>query len=132
MVISTTEFLKDSLKYILTIVIVLVIVIYVALVQQIIGPSMQPTLNNGDVVLLNKFQYRLFDVRGIFGKTKRIHFFPYRSISSSAIEYHEASVSIMMSMDSGYQVRINFVNLSPEGKSDIRKVYFKMIEKINV
>lgn len=93
---------------------------------------MQPTLNNGDVVLLNKFQYRLFDVRGIFGKTKRIHFFPYRSISSSAIEYHEASVSIMMSMDSGYQVRINFVNLSPEGKSDIRKVYFKMIEKINV
>lgn len=132
MIISTTEFLKDSLKYILTIVIVLVIVIYVALVQQIIGPSMQPTLNNGDVVLLNKFQYRLFDVRGIFGKTKRIHFFPYRSISSSAIEYHEASVSIMMSMDSGYQVRINFVNLSPEGKSDIRKVYFKMIEKINV
>lgn len=130
--LSIKEFLKDSLKYILTIVIVLVIVIYVASVQQIIGPSMQPTLNNGDVVLLNKFQYRLFDVRGIFGKTKRIHFFPYRSISSSAIEYHEASVSIMMSMDSGYQVRINFVNLSPEGKSDIRKVYFKMIEKINV
>lgn len=130
--LSIKEFLKDSLKYILTIVIVLVIVIYVASVQQIIGPSMQPTLNNGDVVLLNKFQYRLFDVRGIFGKTKRIHFFPYRSISSSAIEYHEASVSIMMSMDSGYQVRINFVNLSPEGKSDIRKVYFKMLEKINV
>ncbi len=74
----------------------------------------------------------LFDVRGIFGKTKRIHFFPYKSISSSAIEYHEASVSIMMSMDSGYQVRINFVNLTPEGKSDIRKVYFKMIEKINL
>lgn len=61
--LSIKEFLKDSLKYILTIVIVLVIVIYVASVQQIIGPSMQPTLNNGDVVLLNKFQYRLFDVK---------------------------------------------------------------------
>lgn len=74
----------------------------------------------------------LFDVRGVFGKTKRIHFFPYKSISSSAIEYHETRVSIMMSMDSGYQVRINFVNLTPEGKSDIRKVYFKMIDKVNL
>lgn len=74
----------------------------------------------------------LFDVRGLFGKVKRIHFFPYSSISSSAIEYHNTRVSIMMSMDSGYQVKINFVNLTPEGKTDIRKVYFKMIEKINV
>lgn len=57
------EFLKDSAKYILTIIAVLFIVVYVVSVQQIIGPSMQPTLNNGDIVLLNKFQYRLFDVK---------------------------------------------------------------------
>lgn len=57
------EFLKDSAKYILTIIVVLFIVVYVVSVQQIIGPSMQPTLNNGDIVLLNKFQYRLFDVK---------------------------------------------------------------------
>ncbi len=57
------EFLKDSAKYILTIIAVLVVVIYVVSVQQIMGPSMQPTLNNGDIVLLNKFQYRLFDVK---------------------------------------------------------------------
>lgn len=57
------EFLKDSAKYILTIIAVLVIVIYVVSVQQIMGPSMKPTLNNGDIVLLNKFQYRLFDVK---------------------------------------------------------------------
>lgn len=74
----------------------------------------------------------LFDVRGIFGKTKKIHFFPYKSISSTAIEYHSSKVSIMMSMDSGYQIKINFVNLTAEGKSEIRKVYFKIIEKINV
>lgn len=74
----------------------------------------------------------LFDVRGIFGKVKRIHFFPYKSISSTAIEYHESKVSIMMSMDSGYQIKINFVNLTPDGKSEIRKVYFKIIETMNV
>lgn len=57
------EFLKDSAKYILTIIAVLFIVIYVVSVQQIMGPSMKPTLNNGDIVLLNKFQYRLFDIK---------------------------------------------------------------------
>ncbi len=57
------EFLKDSAKYILTIIAVLFVVVYVISVQQIMGPSMQPTLNNGDIVLLNKFQYRLFDVK---------------------------------------------------------------------
>lgn len=57
------EFLRDSAKYILTIIAVLVVVIYVVSVQQIIGPSMKPTLNNGDIVLLNKFQYRLFDIK---------------------------------------------------------------------
>lgn len=74
----------------------------------------------------------LFDVRGIMGKIKRIHFFPYKSISSSTIEYHGSKVSIRLSMDSGYQVRINFVNLTAEGKSEIRKVYFQMIDKLNV
>lgn len=57
------EFLKDSAKYILTIIVVLFIAVYVVSVQQIMGPSMKPTLNNGDIVLLNKFQYRLFDVK---------------------------------------------------------------------
>lgn len=57
------EFIKDSTKYILTVILVLVIIIYVASVQQILGPSMEPTLNDGDIVLLNKFQYHLFSVK---------------------------------------------------------------------
>lgn len=57
------EFIKDSTKYILTVILVLVIIIYVASVQQIMGPSMKPTLNDGDIVLLNKFQYHLFSVK---------------------------------------------------------------------
>ena len=58
-----TEFFKDTLKYIIVIVVVLVIVLYVVTLQQVVGPSMQPTLNEGDVLILNKFHYYLFDVK---------------------------------------------------------------------
>lgn len=57
------EFLKDTLKYIVLIVVVLFTVIYVVTLEQVIGPSMSPTLNNGDVVLLNKFIYKFSDIK---------------------------------------------------------------------
>ena len=57
------EFLIDSAKYVLVVVIVLVILIYIATFQQVVGPSMSPTLNNQDVVLLLKFYYKIFDVK---------------------------------------------------------------------
>ena len=57
------EFFKDILKYIIVIVVVLIIVLYVVTLQQVVGPSMQPTLNEGDVLILNKFHYYLFDVK---------------------------------------------------------------------
>lgn len=57
------EFIIDTLKYILTVVIVIFIVIYVATVQQVVGPSMDPTFKDQDIVILNKFHYRLFDIK---------------------------------------------------------------------
>jgi signal peptidase I len=30
---------------------------YVVSLQQVVGPSMKPTLNNGEILLLNKFIY---------------------------------------------------------------------------
>ena len=72
----------------------------------------------------------LLDQRGIFGRTKKIHIFPYQSISSSAIEYSGKKTAILLSMDSGYQLRLNFVKMSPEDKTELRKIYFKLIEKI--
>lgn len=72
----------------------------------------------------------LFDQKGMFGKTKKIHFFPYKSISSSAIEYKETKTAILLSMDSGYQLRLNFVKMNPADKTELRKIYFKMIEKV--
>lgn len=57
------EFLKDSLKYILTFIVILIIVIYVISLQQVLGTSMKPNLNNNDIVLLSKLSYKIHDVK---------------------------------------------------------------------
>lgn len=48
------EFIKDAIKYVLFIIVVLVIAIYVIGLQQIVGDSMNPTLNNNDVIIVDK------------------------------------------------------------------------------
>lgn len=56
------EFLKDTFKYILTIVVVLVIIVYIASLQQIVGSSMMPNYQNKDIYLLEKYYYKVFDI----------------------------------------------------------------------
>ena len=60
----------------------------------------------------------LFDQRGL-GGTKKIHFFPYKSISSSAILYKRKKTSLLFSFDSGYQLKLNFVNMNPHNKFEV-------------
>lgn len=55
------EFFKDTFKYIIVIIIVLIVALYVFTFQQVVGPSMSPTLNDGDVTILNKVVYKLKD-----------------------------------------------------------------------
>ena len=57
------EFFKDTFQYFIFTFFILLIVIYVISMQQIVGPSMQPTLSEGNVVLLNKAFYNFFDVK---------------------------------------------------------------------
>ena len=57
------EFIKDALKYIVTAIIVILIFLYVLSMQQIIGPSMSPTLTDGDLVLLDKISLRFTDIK---------------------------------------------------------------------
>lgn len=57
------EFCIDTSKYIFTIFIVIFVIVYVASVQQIVGSSMSPTFNNKDILILNKFHYRFFDIK---------------------------------------------------------------------
>ena len=51
------EFIKDSLGIIIIVLIVLFLFIFVIGLQQVIGPSMQPNYNEGDVLMINKFIY---------------------------------------------------------------------------
>ena len=57
------EFCIDTSKYIITIFIVIFVIVYVASVQQVVGSSMSPTFSNQDILILNKFHYRFFEVK---------------------------------------------------------------------
>lgn len=57
-----SEFLKDAFKYIIVIVIVFLLFIFVVGLQQVVGPSMEPTLTEGNVVIVNKLTYHLKDI----------------------------------------------------------------------
>lgn len=56
------EFIKDISKYIIVIIIVLLLFIFVIGLQQVVGPSMSPNLEEGNVIIINKLIYRLKDI----------------------------------------------------------------------
>ena len=57
------EFLKDTLAYIIVIILTMLVFIYVFSFQQVIGNSMSPLLNDGDVAFLSKITYRISKVK---------------------------------------------------------------------
>lgn len=52
------EFIKDSLKYLIVIATVFFIALFVVSFEQVIGPSMEGTLDAGDVTIVNKLVYK--------------------------------------------------------------------------
>ncbi len=61
--LSIKELIIDSLKLIIVVIIILFLMLYVVSVTQVVGSSMYPTLEDGEVLILNKFQYRFFDIK---------------------------------------------------------------------
>lgn len=84
-----------------------------------------------DIFLLTNIKLIIIDVSGISEQVKKIHFFPFVSISSTAIEFSKGKFSIFLSMDSGYQVHLNFVKMTAEDQLKIRNVYMQMVETIS-
>ena len=60
--LSIKEFIIDLIKLIVVVVVILFLMIYVVSVTQVVGNSMYSTLEDGDVLILNKFKYRFFDI----------------------------------------------------------------------
>ena len=72
----------------------------------------------------------LFDFKPI-GKNKKIHILPYKSISPGAILFKISSGAILLSFDSGYQMRLNFVKMDASAKTELRKLFSYIMNKAN-
>lgn len=57
------EFIKDTSKYLIIALVVLILFVYVLSFQQVIGPSMTPNYEEGEVFLLNKIRYKFSEIK---------------------------------------------------------------------
>lgn len=61
--LTIKEFIKDSIKFILVVFVLMFLMVYVVSITQVVGNSMSPTLENGEVLILNKAKYRFSEVK---------------------------------------------------------------------
>ena len=87
--------------------------------------------NSKDFVLFTDKRLILFDRDALALYYKKIHIIPYKSISTSAINFKPGKVELLLSLDSSYQVHLNFVDMHHDKKENIKRVY-KMIMKVNM
>ncbi len=69
----------------------------------------------------------LFD-KNPLSTLKKTHIIPYKSISTSAIGFGINSAQIMLSLDSGYPLQLNFVKMSDQKKTHLKNVYIFMTQ----
>lgn len=65
----------------------------------------------------------LFDNKSMFGMRKQIYTIPYNSISTISIVYFGNTVEFSLFLDSGYPLRLRFVNTEAEDKMRLRLLY---------
>ena len=58
-----TEFFKDFMWYIIAVVVLIIIFTFVIAFQTVAGNSMNPTLKDGQIVLVSRLAYKLHDVK---------------------------------------------------------------------
>ena len=87
--------------------------------------------NSKDYVVFTDKKMILFDRDTLAVYYKKIHIIPYMSISTSAINFKPGKVEILFSLDSGYQLHINFIDMNHDKKENIKKVY-KIMMKTNI
>lgn len=57
------EFFSDTFKYFLVVIFVLLVIVYVFTFTQVVGPSMEPTLEAKNITVLSKSHYQFFEVK---------------------------------------------------------------------
>lgn len=88
--------------------------------------------NIKDYVVFTDKKMILFDRDTLAVYYKKIHMIPYSSISTSAINFKPGKVELLFSLDSGYQLHLNFIEMNHDKKENIKLVYRIMMKaKIN-
>ena len=84
--------------------------------------------NNKDYAVFTNKRIILFDRDTLAVYYKKIHIIPYISISTSAINFKPGKVELLLSLDSGYQIHLNFVDMNHDKKENIKKIYMCMMK----
>lgn len=79
--------------------------------------------NSKDYIVFTNKRMLLFDRDTLAVYYKKVHVIPYRSISSSAINFKPGKVELLFSLDSGYQLHINFISMDHAKKEKLKSVY---------
>ena len=79
--------------------------------------------NSKDYAVFTDKKMILFDRDTLAVYYKKIHIFPYSSISSSAINFKPGKVELLFSFDSGYQLHINFIEMNHDKKEKLKSIY---------
>ena len=87
--------------------------------------------NSKDYAVFTNKKIILFDRDALAIYYKKIHIIPYKSVSTSAINFKPGKVELLISLDSGYQLHINFINMDHNKKENI-KIIYKTIMKVNI
>ena len=97
---------------------------YVSSKETIIGSYK----NSKDYAVFTDKKMILFDRDTLAVYYKKIHIFPYTSISSSAINFKPGKVELLFSFDSGYQLHINFIEMNHNKKEKLKSIYKIMLQ----
>lgn len=84
--------------------------------------------NSKDYALFTNKKVILFDRDPLAVYYKKVHMIPYKSISSGAINYTPGKVELLFSLDSGYQIHINFVDMNHNKKENLKSIYKLMMK----
>lgn len=83
--------------------------------------------NSRDYAIFTTKRMILFDRDALAVYYKKVHIIPYMSISTSAINYKPGKVEILLSLDSGYQMHLNFIEMNHDKKENIKRIYKLMM-----
>lgn len=84
--------------------------------------------NAKDYAVFTDRKIILFDRDTLAVYYKKIHIIPYMSISTSAINFKPGKVELLFSLDSGYQIHLNFIEMNHDKKEKLKAVYKQMMK----